>query len=77
MKNIWIQTNAKRIEKVKRQLIEYNYAGSYGGAINLMEVNNIIDGLLVELTKLQKQVEELTHEVKKLTKENIETNDES
>jgi len=77
MKNIWIQTNAKRIEKVKRQLIEYNYAGSYGGAINLMEVNNIIDGLLVELTKLQKQVEELKHEVKKLTKENIETNDES
>jgi predicted outer membrane repeat protein len=55
MGNIWFETNKKRIENIKRQLIEYNYAGSYGGAINLMEVNNIIDGLLIELTKLDKE----------------------
>ena len=59
MPNIWFETNKKRIEKIKRQLIEYNYAGSYGGSINLMEVNNVIDGLLIELVKLQKENDDL------------------
>lgn len=66
MNNIWFQTNKRRIEAVKRQLIEYNYAGSYGGSINLMEVNNIIDGLLVEMTKIVKENENLKAEVKML-----------
>ena len=66
MKNIWIETNAKRIGKIKRQLIEYSYAGSYGGAIPLMEVNNIIDGALVEITKMQKQINTLTAETNTL-----------
>lgn len=56
MANIWFETNKRRIEKIKRQLIEYNYAGSYGGAIPLMEVNNIIDGLLIEVTKMDKEI---------------------
>ena len=55
MANIWFETNKRKIEKIKRQLIEYNYAGNYGGAIPLMEVNNIIDGLLIEVTKLDKE----------------------
>jgi hypothetical protein len=73
MSNIWFETNKKRIEKIKRQLIEYNYAGSYGGSINLMEVNNIIDGLLSEVTKLEKEMNELKNKVKSLKeKENAE-----
>jgi hypothetical protein len=73
MSNIWFETNKKRIEKIKRQLIEYNYAGSYGGSINLMEVNNIIDGLLIEVTKLEKEMNELKNKVKILKeKENAE-----
>ncbi len=55
MANIWFETNKREIEAIKRQLIEYNYAGSYGGSINLMQVNNIIDGLLIEVTKLDKE----------------------
>lgn len=55
MANIWIETHKQEIEGIKRQLIEYNYAGSYGGAINLMQVNNTIDGLLIEVTKLDKE----------------------
>jgi hypothetical protein len=73
MSNIWFETNKKRIEKIKRQLIEYNYAGSYGGSINLMEVNNIIDGLLIEVTKLEKEMNELKNKMKGLKeKENAE-----
>jgi hypothetical protein len=64
--NIWIQTNKRRIEAIKRQLIEYNYAGNYGGAIPLMEVNNIIDGMMIEITKLEKEKIELKNLINKL-----------
>jgi pantothenate kinase len=64
MANIWFETNKRKIEAIKRQLIEYNYAGSYGGSINLMEVNNIIDGLLIEVTKLDREIQDLKKELK-------------
>lgn len=57
--NVWIQTNAKMITETKRKLIEHNYAGGYGGSLNLMQINNIIDGALIEITKLQKEIEEI------------------
>lgn len=68
MANIWFETNKRRIQDMKRKLIEYNYAGSYGGSINLMEINNIIDGLLIEVTKLDKEVTELKNKIKEVTK---------
>jgi hypothetical protein len=64
MANIWFETNKKRIEKIKRQLIEYNYAGNYGGAIPLMEVNNMIDGLMIEVTKQDREIQELKQALK-------------
>ena len=57
--NEWMIANAKRIEGIKRQLIEHAYAGSYGGAIDLTAVNNLLDGAVLEITKLQKRIEEL------------------
>jgi hypothetical protein len=74
MANIWFETNKRRVEAIKRQLIEYNYAGSYGGAINLMEVNNIIDGLLIEITKLDKENTLLKNELKKANEQKQEVN---
>lgn len=76
MSNIWLDTNRKRISNIKRQLIEYNYAGSYGGAINLMEVNNIIDGLLVEITKLDKENVELKATIKRIRSDDQKNADE-
>ena len=64
MANIWFETNKRKIEHIKRQLIEYNYAGNYGGAIPLMEVNNIIDGLLIEVTKMDKEIVSLKQQLK-------------
>lgn len=66
-KNVWIQMKKREIEAVKRQLLEYDYAGSYGGAINLMQVNNLIDGCVVEILKLQQENEVLKTELKKFT----------
>jgi hypothetical protein len=75
MTNIWFETNKKRIEKIKRQLIEYNYAGSYGGAINLMEVNNVIDGLLLELVKLDKENDNLKIALKQTNRKDTTESD--
>jgi len=65
--NIWIQQNKDKLEALKRQLIEYNYQGSYGGAIDLMKVNNMIDGAIIEILKLQTENEVLAGEVRRLT----------
>ena len=64
MGNIWMDTNKRRLDKIKRQLLEYNFAGSYGGAINLPEIISLIDGLTVEILKLQKENDELKKKVK-------------
>jgi hypothetical protein len=68
MANIWFETNKRRIQNIKRQLIEYNYAGSYGGSINLMEVNNIIDGLLIEITKLDREMTDMKNRIDAMNK---------
>lgn len=65
IKNEWLQMRTREIEAIKRQLLEYSYAGSYGGSIDLMRVNKIIDGAIIEITKLQNQVEKLNEEIKK------------
>jgi len=69
MKNIWFESNKKNIEALKRQLLEYNYSGAYGGAINLMEVNNTIDGAILEVLKLQKENDVLKETLNKLKKD--------
>jgi len=66
-KNIWIQMKKREIEGVKRQLLEYDFAGSYGGAINLMQINSLIDGCVAEILKLQKETDVLKTELKKFT----------
>lgn len=67
-KNVWIQQKKHEIEAIKRQLIEYDYAGSYGGSINLMQVNNMLDGCVIEILKLQTENEVLSAELNKLLK---------
>lgn len=69
MKNIWFETNKRQIEALKRQLLEHEYSGSYGGSINLMDVNNTIDGAIIEVLKLQKENDVLKEELRKLLKD--------
>lgn len=74
--NVWFQQKKVELEALKRQLIEYNYSGSYGGALNLMQINNVIDGAVLEIFKLQKQNEVLAKELNKLIQEKKETSSE-
>jgi len=64
IKNEWLLIRRREIEAIKRQLLEYTYAGSYGGSIDLVKVNNIIDGAIIEITKLQEEVDRLKAEIK-------------
>jgi len=45
-------------------LLEHSYSGSYGGAIDLTAVNNLLGGAILEITKLQNRVEELEAKAK-------------
>jgi len=67
-KNAWIQTKKVEIEAIKRQLLEHDYSGSYGGAINLMQVNNMLDGCMIEILKLQLENDNLKLELNKAIK---------
>jgi hypothetical protein len=64
MANVWFETHKRRVEQIKRKLLEYSYSGSYGGSLNLMEINNVIDGMLIEITKLDKEITELKAKLK-------------
>lgn len=64
IKNEWLLIRRREIEAIKRQLLEYTYAGSYGGSIDLVKVNNIIDGAIIEITKLQEENDKLKAEIK-------------
>jgi hypothetical protein len=70
--NIWVQTHHKEISAIKRQLIEYNYSGAYGGSLPLMKVNNLLDGALIEITKLQNENNLLKATIEALKNENKE-----
>lgn len=63
--NEWMIVNARKIEAIQRQLLEHSYAGAYGGAIDLTAVNNLLGGAVLEITKLQFKIEELTKELEK------------
>jgi len=67
-RNHWIHGKNREIEAVKRQLLEYAYAGSYGGSIDLLQVNRLIEGAVVEIIKLQKENESLKAQLKTDTK---------
>jgi hypothetical protein len=71
-KNIWFQSNKARIEKLKRELIEYSYAGSYGGSLDLVEIARIIDGALIEIVKLEKEINSKDTKIRELTKKENE-----
>jgi len=69
MKNTWLELNKRTIDKLKYKLVEYDYAGSYGGNIPLLKINSILDGALAEIGKLQKENNKLGDLAKKLTAE--------
>ena len=59
VRNIFLQSNFTTIEKLKTRLIDYHMKGSYGGNLQLDVIISLFDGLINEIEKLQKEIDEL------------------
>jgi hypothetical protein len=57
MSNQFLISRKPFIEQLKRQLVEYHYSGSYGGTIPLMQIVELFDGLMLEITRVQDELE--------------------
>ena len=67
LKNEWLIGNHKRISAIQRMMIEKSYQGAPEGDLDLAAVNNILGGAVLEITKLQEQVDELNEKLRKAT----------
>ena len=68
MGNVWFDANRRKIEAIKRKLVEYNFAGSYGGSLNLLEINSIMQGMIIEIEKLDRENNELKKKLESIQK---------
>jgi uncharacterized coiled-coil protein SlyX len=65
MPNQFLMSRKNFIEQLRNQLMEYHYAGSYGGNLPLVQINNLLGEMSGEITRLQDQVENLQDKVRK------------
>ena len=69
--NVWLITNRKKVDVLLRQFEEHRMKGSYGGDINLGEGIMLVNGLINEIERLNREAEKQTTEIQQL-KQNIE-----
>jgi len=60
--NQFLQGNGVFIEKIIRQCTEYYMKGSYGGAIPLNSIIRLFNGMVIEIEKLQEEINLLKQE---------------
>jgi hypothetical protein len=58
--NVWLITNRKKVDALLRKFEEHRMRGSYGGDINLGEAIMLTRGLIVEIERLNREVEKET-----------------
>jgi hypothetical protein len=66
LKNKWLKVNYRMVSDLRRQLVEHDMAGSYGGKISLKALVKIIDILIVEIEKLEEEKRNLINEISSL-----------
>ena len=59
MNNAFLAANLSTIEKLKTHLLELEMMGSYQ-EFPIAQIRHLFDGLVLEVSKLQGQVEEMT-----------------
>lgn len=70
MNNVWFESNKVKLEGIKRFLIQESYkTDSSPDALNPMYLNNMFDGAILEILRLQKEVNRLTEELNEMQKE--------
>ena len=67
--NVWVDSNKFKLEEIKRFLVEESYKGtSDPGVVPPMVINNMLDGAIIEILRLQKTVDRLEADLKVATK---------
>jgi len=66
--NQWIHSNAKFLDQIIRLCTEYNMKGNYGGNLPLEHIIRLFNSSLIEMKRLQKEVEELQTKIIELKK---------
>lgn len=64
--NDWLEMNIQTINGIRRQLIDYHMKGSYGGEIQLLQIERLLHGAADQIFQLQKEINTLTEGNKKL-----------
>lgn len=59
MKNKWLEINEKFINHIMRQCVERSLKSSYKDEIPFESLNRIIRGSIIEIEKLQNEVDSL------------------
>jgi len=62
--NDWLEMNIQTISGITRQLVDYHMKGSYGGEIQLLQIERLLRGAADQILRLQKEVNTLTKENK-------------
>lgn len=61
--NAWLEGNKRKLDNIRKIIAEIGFmdvtVGSTGRALNLVEVNWLLDGAIAEILKLQKEVDKL------------------
>ena len=58
--NDWLEMNIRVIDGIRRQLIDYHMKGSYGGEIELLQIERLLRGGADQISQLQKEISTLT-----------------
>ncbi len=59
VKNAWLVFQGRRIDQLIYDIEKYRLSGSYGGNLNLAEIISLFKGAKTEITKLQKEIDNL------------------
>ena len=62
--NVWLDSNKGVIKSIITACLEYHMRGSYGGNIPLDHIVRLFNSALVEIERLQKQIDKLNSKVK-------------
>ena len=74
MNNAFLAANLSSIEKLKTHLLELEMMGSYQ-EFPIAKIRHLFDGLVLEVSKLQGQIEEIIKLIPKEEKKSDQTKD--
>lgn len=76
IKNLWLKTNYRRLEDIRKKCVEYSLAGMNGNDFPIESLIKIFDIMIIEIEKIEIEKEKLKNEYDNLFKESDIIDDE-